>query len=343
MAISIVVSISQIIDFRLIDILFFVGNIVKCHQQQTILKLIIMDSAGPTCRICLQQPKTETLMPTDSNFFSNIEQCTGVLLTQNAEIPNKICTSCALLLRAALKLRTLCRQAEEQLHKLKREQEREQEQLMKLDSDNECDVASDTEVGVSYELTLETVSIVNTEATVLTSKSETELTDQRARARLSNEHSKEQTYVCNICNNIYTEKVKLTTHLKLHSVHKPHECEICHKRFRQTPQLARHMNSHTGLRPYKCDYCESSFADPSTRIKHQRIHTNERPYKCKYCTKSFAYSNVLNVHLKIHTGERPFSCQYCGRPFSQLHHKNTHERSHRAKASEPLVITLEEE
>ncbi|KAH8359465.1 hypothetical protein KR093_006945, partial [Drosophila rubida] len=313
---------------------------------------INMDSAGPICRICLLQPKTETLMPTDSNFCSNIEQCTGVKVsftfftrfkfpfklvfvfqfTQDAEMPNKICTSCALLLRAALRLRTLCQQAEEQLRKLKQEQE--QEQQIKLDSDTESELGSEISAGVSYELTVETASIANTDATVLPHKAESQFTHQPAAALVNSEDTKGATYVCSICNNVYTEKVKLTAHLKLHSVHKPHECEICHKRFRQTPQLARHMNSHTGLRPYKCDYCESSFADPSTRIKHQRIHTNERPYKCKYCAKSFAYSNVLNVHLKIHTGERPFSCQYCGRRFSQLHHKNTHERSHRAKESE---------
>ncbi|XP_062121769.1 zinc finger protein 665 isoform X1 [Drosophila sulfurigaster albostrigata] len=293
-----------------------------------------MNSAGPICRICLQQPKTETLMPTDENFCSNIKQCTGVMFTQEVEMPNKICTSCALLLRAALRLRTLCQQAEEQFRHLKLEPQQPQEQQMKLDSDSESDVAlSEIEGGVSYELTLETESITHTETTVPETKSE----------RHQPEENKGINYVCNICNNVYSEKVKLTAHLKLHSVHKPHECEICHKRFRQTPQLARHMNSHTGLRPYKCDYCESSFADPSTRIKHQRIHTKERPYKCKYCTKSFAYSNVLNVHLKIHTGERPFSCQYCGRRFSQLHHKNTHERSHRAKDSDSIMITLEEE
>ncbi|XP_034486992.1 zinc finger protein 182 [Drosophila innubila] len=318
-----------------------------------------MDNAEPICRICLLQPKIDTLMPTDSDFCANIEQCTGVLLTQDADLPNKICTSCALLLRAALKLRTLCQQAEQQLQKLKQEQ---QEQQMKVDSD--CDMS--TEFVESYEVTLETASTTGSHcsADVVTIKPSSPAhatvpaskPNRRSRSTAvavpsshSPTHSSEAnpstglSYACNICNNVYTEKVKLTAHLKVHSEHKPHECEICHKRFRQTPQLARHMNSHTGLRPYKCDYCDSSFADPSTRIKHQRIHTNERPYKCKFCSKSFAYSNVLNVHLKTHTGERPFSCQYCERRFSQMHHKNTHERAHRAKDLDITVISLEEE
>ncbi|XP_017968696.1 zinc finger protein 180 [Drosophila navojoa] len=316
-----------------------------------------MDNTEPICRICLLHPKAETLMATESNFVVQIKQCTGVLLTQDDRMPNKICTSCALLLRAALKLRSMCQQAEEQLQKLKHEQEQQQFQP---DSGNE----TPSDFIDSYEVTLETASIAGSQDSteVITIKPATparaNIKAQPYRPIRRNrtiagmpptcypEASKPLgvTYVCNICNNVYTEKVKLTTHLKLHSVHKPHECEICHKRFRQTPQLARHMNSHTGLRPYKCDYCDASFADPSTRIKHQRIHTNERPYRCKYCPKSFAYSNVLNVHLKTHTGERPFSCQYCARRFSQAHHKNTHERSHRAnKELDIAVITMEEE
>ncbi|KAM8706091.1 hypothetical protein ACLKA7_010387 [Drosophila subpalustris] len=303
-----------------------------------------MDNLEPICRICLQQPKIDTLMPTDSNFCSNIEQCTGVVLTQDADLPNKLCTSCALLLRAALKLRNLCQQAEEQLQKLKEEQ---QEQQMKAESD--CDLSS--EFLESYEVTLETGSTTGSQRSALvaavtikpSSPSPATVPGSKPKRPADANKSMGASYACDICNNVYNEKVKLTAHLKVHSVHKPHECEICHKRFRQTPQLARHMNSHTGLRPYKCDYCDSSFADPSTRIKHQRIHTNERPYKCKYCSKSFAYSNVLNVHLKVHTGERPFSCQYCGRRFSQMHHKNTHERAHKAKDWDKKTITIEEE
>ncbi|XP_064549500.1 zinc finger protein 416 [Drosophila montana] len=312
-----------------------------------------MDNTEPICRICLLHPKIETLIPTASDFFSQIEECTGVLLTQDDRIPNKICTSCALLLRAALKLRTMCQQAEKQLQRVKNEKAQQQMQL---------DSGSETEFIESYEVTLETSSVAGSQGSTdgitikPASPAPTIVSAHRPKRRnrtiaevpsTSNPETSKPlalTYVCNICNNVYTEKVKLTMHLKLHSLHKPHECEICHKRFRQTPQLARHMNSHTGLRPYKCDYCDASFADPSTRIKHQRIHTNERPYKCKYCQKSFAYSNVLSVHLKIHTGERPFSCQYCGRRFSQAHHKNTHERSHRAhKELDIAVITLEEE
>lgn len=151
-------------------------------------------------------------------------------------MPNKICTSCALLLRAALKLRSMCQQAEEQLQKVKHEQAQQQ---LETDSGSE----TPTHFIDSYEVTLETASVTGSQDStdVITIKPATParstikayrpIRRNRTIAGVPPTCYPEATkplgvtYVCNICNNVYTEKVKLTTHLKLHSVHKPHECE----------------------------------------------------------------------------------------------------------------------
>ncbi|EDW53875.1 zinc finger protein 184 [Drosophila sechellia] len=310
-----------------------------------------VDSRDLKCRICLVQPKDESLMPTEPDFPDQIKRCTGVELSESPDWPNRICTSCALLLRAALKLRSLCQQTEKDLKEQKLqeinieivhdEQETNKKKSESRDlSKNEAN-GSDSELEYeyleSYDVTLENSEDVAYSADELVSIEPAISAPEESVCSLSpkpvtfedEDCGQAASFSCSICNNVYSERVKLTNHMKVHSAEKPHECEICHKRFRQTPQLARHMNTHTGNRPYKCDYCDSRFADPSTRIKHQRIHTNERPYKCEFCSRSFGYSNVLRVHLKTHTGERPFSCQFCQKSFSQLHHKNTHEKSHK--------------
>ncbi|EDV48425.1 zinc finger protein 774 [Drosophila erecta] len=310
-----------------------------------------VDSKDLQCRICLVQPKDESLMSTEPDFPDQIKRCTGIELRESPNWPNRICTSCALLLRAALKLRSLCQQTEKELKEQKLleinieiihdEQETTKKKRDSKDLSKNEATGSDSEVEYeyleSYDVTLESSEDVACSADELVSIEPANSAPEESVYSLSpkpqtfedEDSGQAASFTCNICNNVYSERVKLTNHMKVHSTEKPHECEICHKRFRQTPQLARHMNTHTGNRPYKCDYCDSRFADPSTRIKHQRIHTNERPYKCKFCGKSFGYSNVLRVHLKTHTGERPFSCQYCQKSFSQLHHKNTHEKSHK--------------
>lgn len=139
-----------------------------------------------------------------------------------------------MLLRAALKLRSMCQQTERQLQKLKKEQTQQQMQL---------DSASETEFIESYDVTLETASISGSQGSTdgITIKPENPAprtvfahrpkrrnrTVAEVPATSNPETTKPLalTYVCNICNNVYTEKVKLTMHLKLHSLHKPHECE----------------------------------------------------------------------------------------------------------------------
>ncbi|XP_070072537.1 zinc finger and SCAN domain-containing protein 5B [Drosophila takahashii] len=316
-----------------------------------------MEGKDLQCRICLLQPKDESLMPTEPDFPEQIKRCTGIELRQSPEWANRICTSCALLLRAALKLRSLCQEAEKKLQEEKDVYELEEKELLEqadmelqeihiqiLPDDQEAkdppskepaDGELEYEYLESYDVTLESSEDAACSADEMVSIEPINSAPEESVYSLSpkpetgEEDEAAPSFPCTICCNVYAERAKLANHMKVHSSEKPHECEICHKRFRQTPQLARHMNTHTGNRPYKCDYCDSSFADPSTRIKHQRIHTNERPYKCKFCSKSFAYSNVLRVHLKTHTGERPFSCQFCQKSFSQLHHKNAHEKSHK--------------
>ncbi|KAH8330340.1 hypothetical protein KR067_001298 [Drosophila pandora] len=295
-----------------------------------------MTEKDSQCRICLLQPKDESLMPTETNFLEQIRSCTGIQMTETSNGPSLICTSCALLLRAALKLRTLCQEAQKELERI------QDEESAKVDEEKDNEEGADSDAMFEeYVVTLdgtefssdvdEIISIEPADSLPPSPMREERLSMDGGVSCSEAEDSSAQAllFSCNLCPNVYSHRVKLTAHLKVHNNDKPHECEICHKRFRQTTQLARHMNTHTGNRPYKCDFCDSCFGDPSTRIKHQRIHTNERPYKCKFCAKTFSYSNVLRVHMKTHTGERPFGCRLCHKTFSQPHHRKYHEKTHK--------------
>ncbi|XP_068156064.1 zinc finger protein 253 [Drosophila tropicalis] len=292
-----------------------------------------MNDLKDICRICFLKPKEGPLTPIDDDLIKQMLSRAGIMLSHptHCQWPECVCSECVDLIKAASRLRMLCQQSEKHLQLMEEaviDNANMEEQMQELKEDaakppmkvlnGKCLMKLSVEKRRIYEIDLKISKTTPEESfdfiSISPSNSSTPLISD--------------CFKCDICNNVYTERMKFTAHLKMHSQDKPHQCEICHKRFRQTPQLTRHMNSHTGQRPYKCNYCDSSFGDPSTRYKHQRIHTNERPYKCIYCDKSFNYSNVLDVHLKTHTGERPYSCGYCGQRFSQLHHKNSHEKGH---------------
>lgn len=131
----------------------------------------------------------------------------------------------------------MCQQTEEQLGKLKEEHEQKQHQ-QQIDSD--CELPS--EYVESYVVTLETEnSQCSAEDVTVKPSTPTSITVPTSKLKRRSHRnviaepptpsgaetgtSGALSYMCNICNNVYTDKVKLSAHIKVHSVHKPHECE----------------------------------------------------------------------------------------------------------------------
>lgn len=167
-------------------------------------------------------------------------------LSESPDWPNRICTSCALLLRAALKLRSLCQQTEKDLKEQKLQEinieivHDEQETKKKTESrdlsKNEA-TGSDSELEYeyleSYDVTLESSEDVACSADELVSIEPAISAPEESVYSLSpkpvtfedEDSGQAASFTCNICHNVYSERVKLTNHMKVHSAKKPHECE----------------------------------------------------------------------------------------------------------------------
>ena len=140
--------------------------------------------------------------------------------------------------------------------------------------------------------------------------------------------SKAARFQCKVCLKMFTQKVNLTAHERIHLGERPYQCKTCLKSFTQQSNLVTHERIHTGERPYQCNVCMKRFTQRQNLTAHERIHLGERPFTCQVCNKSFTQSQNLTAHERIHLGERPFQCKVCLKTFTQQQNLNSHERIH---------------
>ena len=97
---------------------------------------------------------------------------------------------------------------------------------------------------------------------------------------------------CNKCEETFTEKLKLSHHMK--TIHLPdHQCSICNISFKRKQSLIKHRKSyHEGLFT-PCDICEKPVKDLGyhKRSVHQKIM-----HSCATCNKTYT-SKVMKINL----------------------------------------------
>ncbi|XP_047204313.1 zinc finger protein 880-like [Girardinichthys multiradiatus] len=141
--------------------------------------------------------------------------------------------------------------------------------------------------------------------------------------KLAEEKTTTTLYRCHICNYIFTKRIVLTWHLKMHENKSKDgkgnfNCHICGKHIPCQSNLQNHMRVHTGERPYSCHYCGKGFKLKGHMTEHLRTHTGEKPFSCHICDKSFNRGSTLRKHVFAkHKEERPYRCDYCYELFTE--------------------------
>uniref|UniRef100_A0A146VWR8 Zinc finger protein 184-like n=1 Tax=Fundulus heteroclitus TaxID=8078 RepID=A0A146VWR8_FUNHE len=160
--------------------------------------------------------------------------------------------------------------------------------------------------------------------------------------KLAEEKTTTTLYRCHICNYIFTKKVVLTWHLKMHENTSKDgkvnfKCHICGKHIPCQSNLLNHMRVHTGERPYSCQYCGKGFKLKGHMTEHLRTHTGEKPFSCHICDKSFNRGSTLRKHVFAkHKEERPYRCDYCHELFTEKLLMKRHIRKvHGVKSQSP--------
>ena len=114
-------------------------------------------------------------------------------------------------------------------------------------------------------------------------------------------NNKNDKYVCDICQKVYTIKNSFQKHLITHEK-KKYICTKCNARFSVYSKLKRHLLIHSDKKDFKCPTCNLAFNLKYNLKVHMRIHNNEKPYICGHpgCFAKFAQLNNLTTHSKIH-------------------------------------------
>jgi len=164
-----------------------------------------------------------------------------------------------LLLRAALKLRSLCQDAEKKLQELSEKEvqalaEKEMLELLENDLHEQAetelrefhiqivsdeqesaskDLRSDSEVEYeyleSYDVTLECSEDADEMVSIEPANSAPEESvyslSPKPEAGEEDDSGQDPSFACTRCHKVFSELVKLNTHMKVHLTEKPHECE----------------------------------------------------------------------------------------------------------------------
>lgn len=64
-------------------------------------------------------------------------------------------------------------------------------------------------------------------------------------------------------------------HENEHNKEYSYKCNICQKTFVNNRILRVHYRRHTRVFPYQCDICCKGFPDKCSIVKHVRVHTGE--------------------------------------------------------------------
>merc|ERR1719318_419062 len=126
-----------------------------------------------------------------------------------------------------------------------------------------------------------------------------------------NVHTKETSYLCPDCGDVFDTNKKMLNHGEKHK-RNDQPCNICGKLIKNLASFKAHIRAHGLERAHSCKICGKSFKRNFDLTVHMRIHTGAKPYICDICNKSFSLSSTLSKHKKYHqSSAQTFPCNLC--------------------------------
>ena len=125
---------------------------------------------------------------------------------------------------------------------------------------------------------------------------------------------------CTYCDNSYSNKSNLETHItRMHTKteKKRVRCSFddCQLQFWNKSDMNKHSKCHNDTKAFQCQMCEKSFKGRHGLVNHSYLHTGERPFKCLACSFDCTDPAILKRHQVRHLSTKPFQCDLCNKAF----------------------------
>lgn len=140
--------------------------------------------------------------------------------------------------------------------------------------------------------------------------------------------SMDNSFVCDICGNVFWSRMNLTMHKKIHDKKFPCTYPGCTKRFWARSMMRKHVATHEGAPTYFCEDCGKTYKHSGSLRLHKRTHTNKRS-KCDICFIEFKGRSNLADHMQeAHDQELHFTCGVCEKQFNSRRRLLAHAKVH---------------
>jgi Zinc finger, C2H2 type len=117
------------------------------------------------------------------------------------------------------------------------------------------------------------------------------------------EHERIYNSYCKFCEQWFSSKHVLDTHIKRIHLQTEFRCYRCGKKFREKVILKEHLEKHKIHKEMKssCVVCKKSFMSSFHLAVHTRTkHSKTRDFKCEICERSFLLKTNLQCHMRVH-------------------------------------------